>query len=110
MVCPPIQLISWYDCPPCSGFLAPVTGGVRPSLSLESPGSSELNEEEDSPEPDVDYIEDYDSEEEKKLKRKKRPPPKIRGNSTNNNVASVSTRASRSGDNDKPFLCNCESV
>ena len=84
--------------------------GVRPSLSLESPGSSELNEEEESPEPDVDYMDEYDSEEEKKQKRKKRPPPRIRGSSTNNSVTTLNTRASKSGDTDKPFLCNCESV
>lgn len=91
-----------------SGFLAPVSG-VRPSLSLESPGSSELNEEEESPEPDVDYMEDYDSEEEKKQKKKKRPPPRNRGTSANNNVAVQNTRSSKSSD-DKPFPCNCKSV
>ncbi len=84
--------------------------GVRPSLSLESPGSSELNEEEESPEPDVDYMDEYDSEEEKKQKRKKRPPPKIRSSSSTNNVPSLNTRTSRAGENDKPFFCNCESV
>lgn len=73
---------------------------------MESPGSSELNEEDDSPEPDGDYMEEYDSEEERKLKKKKRPPPKVRSNSANNTP--LTTRSARTGDNDKPFLCNCK--
>ena len=88
------------------GFLAPASS-LRPSLSLESPGSSELNEEEESPEPDVDYMDEYDSEEEKKQKKKKRPPPKIRS-STTNNVTPLNTRASKAVENDKPYLCNCK--
>lgn len=80
---------------------------------LESPVSSELNEEDDSPEPDVDYMEDYDSEEDRKQKKKKRPPPKIRNNSGNSTTANASTtsttRSARSTDNDKPFLCNSKS-
>lgn len=39
---------------------------------LESPGSSELNEEEESPDMDMDYMEDYDSDEEKRSHRKKK--------------------------------------
>ena len=95
----------------CVGFIAPVvTGGGR--SSLESPESSELNEEEESPEPDADYIEEYDSEEERKQKRKKRLPQKIRSSvgGSNSNVSSSSTlitRSTKGTENDKPFLCNC---
>ena len=39
---------------------------------LESPGSSEQNDEEESPDMDVDYLEDYDSDEEKRSHRKKK--------------------------------------
>lgn len=93
-----------------------VTGGGR--SSLESPGSSELNEEEESPEPDADYMEEYDSEEERKQKRKKRLPQKIRSSigGSNSNVSSGSssstliTRSTKGTENDKPFLCNCKSL
>ncbi len=86
---------------------------VGPRTAIESPGSSELNEEEDSPEPDVDYMDEYDSEEERKQKRKKRPPPKIRGNAVTTTLpttASVSRSGgtAKGGDNDKPFLCTGE--
>lgn len=96
----------------CVGFLAPVvTGGGR--SSLESPSSSELNEEEESPEPDADYIEEYDSEEERKQKRKKRLPQKIRasiGGSNSLVSSTLITRSTKGTENDKPFLCNCKSV
>lgn len=39
---------------------------------LESPGSSEMNEEDESPEMDMDYLDEYDSEEERKQKKKKK--------------------------------------
>lgn len=90
----------WHDSL-CAGFHAPAT--VR--SVLESPGSSELNEEEESPEPDVDYMDDYDSDEERKNKKKKRPPPKMKNNSSISSTTST-TRSTRASDNDKPFLCN----
>ena len=40
-------------------------------VPLESPASSEMNDEE-SPEADLDYLDEYDSEEEKRQRRKKR--------------------------------------
>ena len=52
-----------------------VGGVVMPTGSkvvLESPGSSEQNEEEESPDMDVDYVEDYDSDEEKRSHRKRK--------------------------------------
>jgi len=92
----------------CSGFLPPVvTGAVNVRTTLESPGSSELNEEEESPEPDADYMEEYDSEEERKQKKKKRPPPKIRNN-IGNNVSNSSLARSTKGTDDKPFPCSCK--
>ena len=45
---------------------------VGSKVVLESPGSSEHNEEEESPELDMDYLEDYDSDEEKRPHRKKK--------------------------------------
>lgn len=81
-----------------------VVGPVSVRAALESPGSSELNEEEDSPEPDADYMDEYDSEEERKQKKKKRPPPKIRS-SVGNNV-NVSLSRSTKGTDDKPFPCS----
>ena len=39
---------------------------------LESPASSELNEEDESPEVEVDFMDDYDSEEERKQRRRSR--------------------------------------
>lgn len=92
-----------------AGFLVPmVTGGTSLRPPLESPGSSELNEEEESPEPDGDYMDEYDSEEEKKLKRKKRPPPKMRSTVGNNVSSSSTTRSTKGTDNDKPFPCSCK--
>ena len=41
-------------------------------VALESPVSSELNEEEESPEADLDYLDEYDSEEERKLKKRRK--------------------------------------
>lgn len=83
-----------------------VVGPVSVRPALESPGSSELNEEEDSPEPDADYMDEYDSEEERKQKKKKRPPPKIRSSVGNNVNASLSR--STKGTDDKPFPCSCK--
>lgn len=91
-----------------AGFLVPmITASTNLRATLESPGSSELNEEE-SPEPDADYMEDYDSEEERKLKRKRRPPPKIRSSIGNNVNSSSATRSAKGTDNDKPFPCSCK--
>lgn len=83
------------------------TGGPSLRAVLESPGSSELNDEE-SPEPDVDYMEEYDSEEERKLKKKRRPPPKVRSSVGNNVNSSSATRSAKPTDNDKPFPCSCK--
>lgn len=94
-----------YPVPHCAGFLPPMaTGGPSVRTVLESPGSSEMNEEE-SPEPDADYMEEYDSEEERKLKKRKRPPPKVRS-SIGNNISA--TRSAKATDNDKPFPCSCK--
>lgn len=78
--------------------------GIR--TALESPVSSELNEEEESPEPDGDYYDEYDSDEERRQKKKRRPAPKTRSmNATT--VTATTTRSNRMGvDSDKPFLCN----
>ena len=92
-----------------AGFLAPMaTGGPSLRSALESPGSSELNEEESPDPPDADYMEEYDSEEDRKLKRKKRPPPKIRSTVGNNINSSSTTRSTKAADNDKPFPCSCK--
>ena len=74
-----------------------------PRIPLESPASSEMNEEDESPDADYD-LEDYDSEEEKR-KKKRRPPPKS-NRSSGGGVAPP--RPSRSSDvaNDKPFHCS----
>ena len=95
LICPSIYSPMYF-----SAFLTPITG-VR--NSLESPGSSELNDEEESPEPDVDYLDEYDSEEERKQRRRKRPLPKTRIATTSTANTRSSTRA---GDTDKPFLCS----
>ena len=50
------------------GVVMPVSARVP----LESPVSSEVNEEEESPEADLDYLEDYDSEEERRQRKKKK--------------------------------------
>lgn len=66
--------------------------------------SSEVNEEEESPDMDADYLDDYDSdlEEKRSGRRKRRPPQRNRGVAT-----TVTPRPSRGGDNsDKPFLCS----
>ena len=53
----------------CSAGVA-MPAGAR--VVLESPGSSEMNEEDESPEMDLDYLDEYDSEEERKQKKKKK--------------------------------------
>ena len=45
---------------------------VGSKVVLESPGSSEHNEEEESPDMDMDYLDDYDSDEEKRSHRKRK--------------------------------------
>ena len=74
-----------------------------PRVPLESPASSELNEEEESPDADYD-LDDYDSEEEKR-KKKRRPPPK---SSKSSGAAPARTTRSSDTANDKPFLCTGE--
>ena len=75
-----------------------------PRVPLESPASSELNEEEESPDADYD-LDDYDSEEEKR-KKKRRPPPK---STKSSGVAPTrTTRSSDTAASDKPFLCTGE--
>ena len=82
------------------GIILPVV----PRVPLESPASSELNEEEESPDADYD-LDDYDSEEEKR-KKKRRPPPK---STKSSGVAPTrSTRSSDAAASDKPFLCTGE--
>lgn len=84
---------------PEGGIIMPAV----PRIPLESPASSEMNEEDESPDADYD-LEDYDSEEEKR-KKKRRPPPKS-NRSSGGGVAPP--RPSRSSDvaNDKPFHCS----
>lgn len=76
---------------------------VVPRVPLESPGSSEMNEEEESPDADYD-LDDYDSEEEKR-KKKRRPPPK-----SNRSSGVATTRHTRSSEasNDRPYICTSE--
>ena len=81
------------------GIILPVV----PRVPLESPASSELNEEEESPDADYD-LDDYDSEEEKR-KKKRRPPPK---SSKSSGAAPARTTRSSDTANDKPFLCTGE--
>ena len=81
------------------GLILPVV----PRVPLESPASSEMNEEEESPDADYD-LEDYDSEEEKR-KKKRRPPPK---SSKSSGVAPARLTRSSDASNDKPFLCSGE--
>lgn len=84
-----------------AGVIIPVV----PRVPLESPVSSEMNEEDESPDADYD-LDDYDSEEEKR-KKKRRPPPK----SNRSSGGAAPTRVTRSSEatNDKPFLCSGES-
>lgn len=56
---------------PPAGLLMP--GGSR--VPLESPVSSEMCEDDESPEADLDYLDEYDSDEDRKQKKKK----KVRG-------------------------------
>ena len=58
-----------HFCPLCSAVVV-MPAGTK--VVLESPGSSEVNEEVESPDMDMDYLEDYDSEEERKQKKKKK--------------------------------------
>ena len=83
------------------GIILPVV----PRVPLESPASSELNEEEESPDADYD-LDDYDSEEEKR-KKKRRPPPK---SSKSSGAAPARTTRSSDAANDKPFLCTGEEI
>jgi len=56
-------------------------GVVMPAstrVPLESPASSEMNEEDESPEADLDYLDEYDSEEERRQRRKKKVGSKLR--------------------------------
>ena len=51
---------------------------VSVRVALESPVSSEMNEEEESPDADLDFMDEYDSEEERKQrKRKKVDSPRL---------------------------------
>lgn len=84
----------------CLGIILPAV----PRVPLESPASSELNEEEESPDADYD-LDDYDSEEEKRNKKKRRPPPK---SSKSSGAAPARTTRSSDATNDKPFLCTGE--
>ena len=66
-----------------------------------------MNEEEESPDADMDYMDDGDSDvEEKKYgRRKRRAPARTRGG-----VGGMATRTSRGVDTggDKPYLCTSE--
>lgn len=71
---------------------------VSARVPLESPVSSEVNEEEESPEADLDYLEDYDSEEERRLRKKKKSSSKSR--------PAVIPQRSSSREQDKPYVCS----
>ena len=58
--------------PTAAGSSGGVAMPVGSKVVLESPGSSEHNEEEESPDLDMDYLEDYDSDEEKRSHRKRK--------------------------------------
>ena len=65
-----------------------------------------MNEEDESPDADIDYMDDGDSDvEERKFgRRKRRAPARTRGG-----VGGVAIRTSRGGDTgDKPYLCTSE--
>lgn len=51
-----------------AGVVMPVSTRV----ALESPVSSEMNEEDESPEADLDYLDEYDSEEERRQRKKRK--------------------------------------
>ena len=51
-----------------AGVVMPVSARV----ALESPVSSEMNEEDESPEADLDYLDEYDSEEERRQRKKRK--------------------------------------
>ena len=77
--------------------------GSRATGSLESPGSSELNDEEDTPEPaDVDFLDDYDSEEEKKHRKRRKVVSRPRAALPSNS----NSRSNKISDSEKPFLCS----
>ena len=93
--------------PSSSSSLPGIILPAVPRVPLESPASSEMNEEEESPDADYD-MDDYDSEEEKR-KKKRRPPPKSNRSSSG---GGATVRPSRSNDvaNDRPFHCTGELV
>ncbi len=77
-----------------------VVGGIVREVSI----GSEVIEEEESPDLDADYLDDYDSdlEERRSSRRKRRPPARTR-----TLPAVVTPRATRGVDSgDKPFLCS----
>ncbi|XP_064403930.1 zinc finger protein ubi-d4 B-like [Halichondria panicea] len=93
------------------GLVVPVVGGLRSGGSSVVGGivrevsiGSEVIEEEESPDLDADYLDDYDSdlEERRSSRRKRRPPARTR-----TLPAVVTPRATRGVDSgDKPFLCS----
>ncbi len=75
-------------------------GGIVREVSM----GSEVIEEEESPDMDADYLDDYDSDlEERRSSRRKRRPP---ARTTRTLPAVVTPRSTRGVDSvDKPFLC-----
>lgn len=53
-------------------MIAGVVMPVSTRVALESPVSSEMNEEDESPEADLDYLDEYDSEEERRQRKKRK--------------------------------------
>ncbi len=79
---------------------------VSGSVPRESSVVSEAIEEEESPDADADYFEDYDSdiEERRSGRRKRRPPARTR-----TLTPSVTLKTVQRGDcGDKPFPCSSE--
>ncbi len=82
-------------------------GLVTGSVPRESSVVSEAIEEEESPDADADYLDDYDSdvEERRSGRRKRRPPARTRTVTP----AVAAPRTSQRGDGaDKPFPCSSE--
>ena len=53
-------------------MIAGVVMPVSARVALESPVSSEMNEEDESPEADLDYLDEYDSEEARRQRKKRK--------------------------------------
>ena len=109
-----------------AGVVMPVSTRV----ALESPVSSEMNEEDESPEADLDYLDEYDSEEERRQRKKRKvrfdthysSPTAISISCTVMYCVQAVTKSrpvaaavitpqrvsTRDHEKDKPFACKCK--